>query len=97
MRVIHMKRRGGKTIWLVSQVRKNPNGILVCFNAQEADRLVKEYPDLPVGKIITVAEALGTGLQGLRPEPELYIDNADMILTEIFRHDIVEISVTKED
>lgn len=96
MRVHRRGRRAGKTIWMVSQVEKDPDGILVCMNEREADRLVKDYPEVPPGKFVTVAEVMQGKLRGLRPEPQLYIDNADIILTEIFRHRIVEISVTTE-
>ena len=96
MDIIRYQRRAGKTVWMMQAIQNDPNGILVCINQQEIDRLMQDYPHVPVGRFITFEEVRNGGLRGLRPEPNLYVDNLDMMLLQIFGHRIVVASVTVE-
>jgi hypothetical protein len=96
MRIIRYPRRGGKTVWLMNRMRADPNGIIVCITEQEVQRLMHEYPDIPIGRFISVDEILHGKLQGLHPEPNLYVDNADIILESYLRAHVSYISVTEE-
>ena len=96
MEIIQYARRSGKTVWMMHKVINDPNAILVCINQQEVDRLMRDYPSVPVGRFITFQEVRDGGLRGLRPEPNLYVDNLDMMLVQIFGQKIVSASMTRD-
>lgn len=80
-------------MWLLSRVNSDPDGILVCINQQEIHRLMQEHPEISIGKFVTYREAISEGkLRGLRPTPNLYIDNLDLMLEDIFGAPVKSVS-----
>ena len=94
MRIVSYGRQMGKTVWLMSQVKKDPNRIIVCINQAEIDRLRKEYPEVKPGQFISFQEVLDGKLRGLRPEPDLYVDNLDIMLERVFGYPVRVASIT---
>lgn len=82
MKLLYLKRQGGKTTKMIEWLRENPRSLLVVFSHQEEDRLknIEENADIAdrilswqnYQKIFTRNSS--------QPIESIAIDNADMLL-----------------
>jgi hypothetical protein len=82
--------RTGKTEHLLKAMKSDPNGIMIVSNAH-----IKRYFEskgIPPEKIFTTPESL----IGQRKDCNLYIDNADRILRNIYKQKINMVTISKE-
>ncbi len=95
MMYISAPRGAGKTTRLVGLVRKN-NGIIICMNKVESDRL-KERFKLSPNQVMTWDELCDGGARvgAGKLERPVYIDNVDLVLASCAKRSIEGISFTK--
>ena len=92
MIVIYRPKGSGKTSLLCDLVKNDEKGIMVCFSAVEAERIVKDGL-LPKEKVIPFGLLIGNYIHG--KDVNLYIDNIDLILQRQYGN-VKAVSATDE-
>lgn len=95
MDIIVRARRNGKTTEMINQMKHWPMMVAVCIHEEEVNRLEQEYPEMK-GRFVSYQKVLDGGLFGRKPDPMLFLDNADMILSGLFRHEIYAATFTED-
>jgi hypothetical protein len=87
-------RQGGKTHEAAEWVKAHPDAVMITFSQQEAARLVKQY-GLDENRVVSFRSATQLGaLRGRRVR--IGIDNLDIILRELFGHEVEFVTATGE-
>lgn len=94
MKIVIRPRRGGKTQTLLTMLRFELESVLVCASENEAVRLRRENPDIDPRRIIAFCNR--SSLAGMRYHSVL-LDNAEMMLHQLFTIPIDAISLTRND
>ena len=98
MYVISKPRRGGKTHEMIRRYLIGSDNILLVMNQQEKTRIIKDYnlSEQAANRIAIWTTALcHHKIEGIKGN--ILIDNADLLLTELFHRNILCISVTGQD
>lgn len=87
-------RRGGKTYRLLRWIEKDPRRLLITFNEKTASYLKQEYRHL-ASQIISWPEYMRSSTKN-PPRTEIAIDNAELILEGMVRHQLKIITLSNK-
>jgi hypothetical protein len=88
-------RGAGKTTRLIEWLRQKPERILITVSHNEENRLKRLYPELST-RIVDWRSYQQRYMHG-SPIKEVSIDNADLILQEMFRQRISRVSISDDN
>lgn len=98
MKKILVARRGeGKTRGCVELLRRNPHAFLVVHSAKERDRVRQQYTrneHFVSRRILSFDDVVDGKAFRSHPRAVLVIDNADLILEQMFERPIEALAVT---
>ena len=94
MQVIVGGRRSGKTHKLVEWLKEDPDRVLICHSASEAERLTRDYGIHP-RQIMSISAWSSRGLSGMsRPSTKIAVDNLDLVLPILLGVNVEMVALT---
>lgn len=83
IQVITRGRGAGKTFKAEAWLRANPNRVLIVASSDLARDMIRRNGPGVMGRVVTLKQYLGGSGARSRPDVEVGIDNADLILAEL--------------
>lgn len=105
MKIVYKPRRMGKTYDLLTEVLGNPNAIMIVFKHTEKTRIIAEYCKNDVdmktileSKIFTYGEYKQGFTRGRAlGREEIYIDNLDLFLYDLFSREVKTVTINSDE